>query len=64
MTDRSARARQLYEQGADAWQKGDRAAAMTLYAESAELDPDGPGARALEMSNRIMAFYDKNQFNP
>ncbi len=62
--DVKARAREMYLKGADAWQRGDRAAAITLYAESAELDPDGPGAQALEMSNRIMAFYDKNQYNP
>lgn len=53
-----------YEQGAEAWKNGNRAAAMNLYAESAELDPEGPGATALKMSNEIMDFYDKNQFNP
>lgn len=54
----------LYEQGAEAWQRGDRGLAMTLYSRSAELDPDGPGVQALQMSRDIMDFYDTNQFNP
>ena len=60
----SQRAIELFHEGAKAWKKGDRGKAMTLYAESASLDPDGPGAHALEMSRDIMNFYDKNQLNP
>ena len=58
------RARELYEAGADEWNRGNRGAAMSLYAKSAEADPDGPGAQALKMARDIMDFYDKNQFNP
>lgn len=58
------RARQLYEQGAEAWKYGDRAKAMTLYAKSAEIDPEGPGVQALKMTNEIMDFFDPNQLNP
>lgn len=54
----------LYNEGAEAWRKGERGRAISLYAHSAELDPDGPGAQALEMSQRIMDFYDKSQLNP
>lgn len=57
-------ARRLYEEGAEAWKRGHRGVAMTLYAESAALDPDGPGATALAMSNEIMDFFDPNQLNP
>lgn len=62
--EKKAKAVQLYEKGATAWQKGERGRAMTLYSQSAELDPDGPGMQALAMSRDIMNFYDKNQFNP
>lgn len=55
---------ELYQQGAEAWKKGYRAQAMTLYSESARLDPDGPGAAALEMSQNIMNFYDRDRYNP
>lgn len=57
-------ARKLYEQGSEAWKKGDKAAAMTLYAQSAQLDPDGPGKTALDMAWNIMDFFDANQLNP
>jgi len=57
-------ARQLYEQGRDKWKCGRRAEAISLYEASAALDPAGPGATALEISNSIMNFYDKSQLNP
>lgn len=60
----SAAAQELFELGAEAWKKGDRGKAMSFYSRSAELNPEGPGARALEMANEIMNFYDKNQLNP
>lgn len=62
--DTRAQAVELYHWGRRAWQHGDRAAAITAYERSAALDPDGPGATALEMTRDIMDFYDTNQFNP
>lgn len=62
--DTHAQAVELYHQGRNAWQHGDRAAAITAYERSAALDPEGPGATALEMTRDIMDFYDTNQFNP
>lgn len=59
-----AQAAELYRQGAEAWKKGDRAKAMTLYSRSAELDPDGPGVQALNMTREIMSFFNPDQFNP
>ena len=59
-----AEAVRLFEEGAQAWKKGERAAAITLYGRSASLDPEGPGAEALKMSRDIMNFYDTNQLNP
>lgn len=57
-------ARALYDEGRERWQCGDRVGAITAYEESARLDPNGPGAVALEMTRDIMDFYDKQQFNP
>lgn len=62
--DAHARAVELYRRGRRAWQHGDRAAAITAYERSAALDPESPGATALEMTRDIMDFYDTNQFNP
>ena len=62
--DAHAQAVELYRRGQRAWQHGDRAAAITAYERSAALDPEGPGATALEMTRDIMDFYDTNQFNP
>ena len=58
------KARELYMEGVEAWKRDDRARAMTLYGESAELDPSGPGAHALEMTRDIMNFFDPSQLNP
>lgn len=57
-------AENLYREGVEAWRRGERGRAMSLYAESAELDPDGPARHALEMADDIMSFFDPNQFNP
>ena len=58
------KAEALYEQGARLWREGDVKGAMTLYAQSAELDPDGAGATALEMARSIMDFRDESRLNP
>lgn len=57
-------AEKLYREGVEAWRRGERGRAMSLYAESAELDPDGPARHALEMADDIMSFFDPNQLNP
>ncbi len=57
-------ARADYLRGRLAWRRGDRAGAMSLYQRSAELEPDGPAAVALEQARDIMAFYHKDLYNP
>ncbi|MCH5219960.1 MAG: tetratricopeptide repeat protein [Muribaculaceae bacterium] len=57
-------AHKYYVEGAEAWRNGDRKRAMTLYSMSANLNPDGPGAQALKMTEDIMSFFDPNQLNP
>ncbi len=64
LTDNIEEARRLYEAGAKLWREGDRAGAITAYTSSATLDPQGPGATALELITGIMDFYDTNQYNP
>lgn len=55
---------ELYRRGAGLWRQGDRQGAIACYTESAALNPDGPGAVALEMTRDIMDFYDTQQYNP
>lgn len=53
-----------YLRGRIAWKRGNRSAAIAAYAEAAALDPDGPGAVALTQAREIMAFYNKDLYNP
>ena len=46
------------------WRSGERHRAMGLYARAAELDPEGPGAMALEHAREIDAFYNRDLYNP
>ena len=54
----------LYELGRLYWKKGDKAKAITHYGHSAEFDPQGPGAIALEQARSIMNFYNPDLLNP
>lgn len=53
-----------YLEGRIAWKQGRRAEAMTLYAKSAALAPDGAGAVALQQAREIMNFFNKDLYNP
>ena len=50
--------------GRIAWKRGQRSRAITFYEESAALNPDGYAATALEQARAIMAFYNKDLYNP
>ncbi len=52
----------LYMRGRIAWKRGLRREAITMYEESAEIEPDP--ATALEQARAIMAFYNKDLYNP
>ncbi|GFI13179.1 hypothetical protein IMSAGC008_00707 [Muribaculaceae bacterium] len=54
----------LYMRGRIAWKRGMRREAITLYEESAEIEPEGEAATALEQAHAIMAFYNKDLYNP
>ena len=55
---------ELYRQGAEEWKKGNRSKAISLYNRSLELYADSPAKTALKMATDIMAFYDKDRYNP
>ncbi len=57
-------ARALFLRGKIWWRQGQRSAAMNDYAASADIEPDGPAARALEQARDIEAFFNPDLLNP
>ena len=48
----------------NAWRKkGNWQLAIDNYLEAVHIDPESPAARALEIANDIMAFYNKDMYN-
>lgn len=48
----------------NAWRKkGSWQLAIDNYLEAVHIDPESPAARALEIANDIMAFYNKDMYN-
>lgn len=56
--------RHLYLLGNAYRKKGDWKGAMENYLEAVELNPESPAAAALQMAGDIMAFYNKDLYNP
>lgn len=55
----------LYYILGNAWrQKGNWQMAMNNYLEAVRLNPQSPAAAALEIANDILAFYNKDLYNP
>ena len=54
----------LFTRGKALWRMGIRDAATNDYAAAAELDPDGPAARALENARDIADFFNPDIYNP
>ena len=54
----------LFMLGRIEWKLGHKSRAISLYAQSAELEPDGSAATALEQARQIMDFYNKDLYNP
>lgn len=46
------------------WRMGRRSEAMSAYALSTELDPDGPAPRAIELASEIDSFFNPDLLNP
>lgn len=60
----TARAEELYRRGRELWREGNRAGAMSCYAEAVSLDADSPAAVALEQARSIEAFFNPDLLNP
>ena len=54
----------LYLMGNAYMKQGLRKEAMNAYRKAAEIDPEGPAVEAQRMFDQIMAFYNKDLYNP
>lgn len=62
--DPAERAELIFRRGRLRWRFEDRAGAMGDYAEAASLDPSGGAPQALRQAQEIMAFFNKDLYNP
>ncbi len=53
-----------YLKGRVYWQRGDRSQAMSCYARSSALDPDGPASYAMQQARDIADFFNPDLLNP
>lgn len=54
----------LYLMGNAYMKQGLRKEAMNAYRKAAEINPEGPAVEAQRMIDQIMAFYNKDLYNP
>lgn len=54
----------LYLMGNAYMKQGLRKEAMNAYRKAAEINPEGPAVEAGRMIDQIMAFYNKDLYNP
>ena len=54
----------LYLMGNAYMKQGLRKEAMNAYRKAAEINPEGPAGEAQRMFDQIMAFYNKDLYNP
>ena len=54
----------LYLMGNAYMKQGLRKEAMNAYRKAAEINPEGPAVAAGRMIDQIMAFYNKDLYNP
>ncbi|MBD5202139.1 MAG: hypothetical protein HDS56_05235 [Barnesiella sp.] len=64
MADNEADAALLFARGKLHWRLGHRAKATSDYAAAAEIDPDSPAVRALELARDVEAFFNPDLYNP
>lgn len=63
-TDGRPMAGLYYHRGKLYWKLGMKAEAMSDYARAEALDPQSPAAGALAQARDIMAFFNKDLYNP
>lgn len=54
----------LFLRGKLLWKLGRRAEATSDYIKAADIDPDGPASRALEMARSVESFFNPDLLNP
>lgn len=54
----------LYMKGRIAWKSGRKSDAISYYEQAVALDPHSEAATALEQAREVMAFYNKDLYNP
>ena len=59
-----ATAEEWYQKGNEARKQGLWHEAINCYLQAMELDPDSPAAEAKKMLDDILAFYNKDAYNP
>ena len=57
-------AEELYQQGNEARRRGQWHEAINCYIQASQLDPDSPAAEAKRMLDDILAYYNKDMYNP
>ena len=57
-------AQDWYEQGNALRKQGQFGEAINCYIQATELDPDSPAVEAKRMLDDIMAYYNKDNYNP
>ena len=62
--DSAERAELIFRRGRLRWRLEDRGGAMGDYAEAASLDPTSAAPQALRQAQEIMAFFNKDLYNP
>lgn len=53
-----------FQRGRLKWKAGRKTDAMSDYAKAVALDPQSPAAAALDLARDVMAFYNKDLYNP
>ncbi|MCR4583064.1 MAG: tetratricopeptide repeat protein [Prevotella sp.] len=57
-------AEEYYQQGNAFRRRGEWHEAINCYIRATELDPDSPAAEAKRMLDDILAYYNKDMYNP
>jgi tetratricopeptide (TPR) repeat protein len=60
----STTSKEFYDQGNVLRKEGKWAEAINCYIRAIELDPDSPAVEAKRMLEDILAYYNKDMYNP
>ncbi|WP_091960922.1 tetratricopeptide repeat protein [Prevotella sp. tc2-28] len=63
-SEKCATAEAFYKQGNEARKRGEFHEAINCYIQAIALDPDSPAVEAKRMLDDILAYYNKDYYNP